>query len=791
MIQELAPEQLRLIYDPDTLGMETTESLQPYSGIIGQERAVSALRFGLGMRQVGFHVYVAGPPGIGKMTAVQTFLEELAQQKETPSDWCYVNNFDDPYQPKACRLPAGMGRQFQQDMKGLIDHIRFQLPKSFESEGYSTKRDDIVKALSKQREVVVERVNDQATQAGFLLQMSPTGIALTPMLSARPLSDAEFQALPVPARDDFRARRETLLDAMKEDFKQLRNLERAAQEQIQELDQQVALYIVGELVDDLVQKYHDYADVTAYLKAAQQDILQHIETFKSSGTEQMDGTPVNTPWARELPFRKYQVNVLIDNSKTQGAPVVVALNPGYTNLFGRVEKETQLGAMMTDFTLIKPGALHHANGGYIVLPIEDMLTQYASWDSLKRALRSREILIEEMGERLGFMSTKTVQPQPIPLDTKVVLIGPGNIYYWLHENDADFPELFKVKADFDTEMPRNEQNVRNLLAFICLFCQRENLRHLDKTGAARLLEQSSRLAEDKNKLSTHFGAIANLIREANYWAEQEQSPAISAAHIRKALDEQVYRASLIRDRSREMILQGVILIDTSGSAIGQVNGLSVISLGDYEFGRPTRITATVEPGHGGIVDIERQVALGGPIHSKGVYILGGYLSQKYGREHAITLAAQLVFEQSYSGIEGDSASSAELYVLLSTLADLPIRQSIAVTGSVNQHGTVQAIGGVNQKIEGFYDLCAARGLTGEQGVIVPHSNVNELMLREDVVDAVKAGRFHVWAVNSIDEGIEILTGVPAGQMTPAFRYPESSVNGRVAQRLRDLADPPG
>ena len=790
MIQELAPEQLRRTYKPDILGCETTEALEPLTGIIGQARAVSALSFGLEMAQPGFHIFVAGPPGIGKMTAVQAYLEKVATQKETPSDWCYVNNFEDTYQPKACKLPAGHGRQFQQDMKDLINHLRYQLPKSFDSDAYSTKRDEIIKALEKQREVVIERINDQAAQAGFSLQMTPTGIAMTPMLSGHALTDLEFQALPIAARDDYRTRREQLQNSMKEDTKQLRNLERAAQESLHQLDQQVALYVVGELMDELLKKYTDHPDVTDYLKDAQQDILQNIDTFKNGGATEADGSPIVTPWMREMPFRKYQVNVLVDNSKTQGAPVVVALNPSYTNLFGRVEKDTQLGAMVTDFTMIKPGALHRANGGYIVLPAEDLLGQFASWVSLKRALRSDDLLIEEMGEQLGFMSTKTIQPQAIPLDIKVVVVGSAQTYYTLHELDAEFPELFKVKADFDTEMPASDDNVQGFLSFVCAFCQREKLKHLEKTGAAKLLEQAARLAGDQNKLSTHFGKIANLIRESHYWATQDHADVITAAHVNKALNEQIYRASLLQDRSREMILNGMLLIDTHGEAVGQVNGLAVITLGDYEFGRPTRITATVEPGVGGIVDIERQVALGGPIHSKGVYILNGYLVLKYAQDRPITLAAQLVFEQSYSGIEGDSASSAELYALLSTLSNLPLKQSFAVTGSVNQMGVVQAIGGVNEKIEGFFDLCKARGLTGEQGVLIPHSNQQELMLREEVVDAVKAGQFHIWIVNTIDEGIEVLTGVPAGERLPNGRFPEGTVNGRVHQRLHDLAERP-
>ena len=547
MIQELAAEKLRRTIDPDQLGITTTESLKPLVGIIGQQRAVSALRFGLGIQQSGFHIYVAGPAGIGKMTAVESFLEEVARQKEAPPDWCYVNNFDDPYQPRACKLPAGQGRQFQQDVKNLVDRLRYQMPKVFESDAYGSKRDEIMKALGKQRDVVVERINDQAAQAGFMIQITPAGIALTPLLSGHALTDAEFQALPIPARDEFRARREALQDSLKEDFKQLRNLERAAQENLQELDQQVALYVVGELMEDLLKRYADHTDIIDFLKAAQQDMLQNIETFKSGGVNSEDNAPA-TPWARDLPFHKYLVNVLIDNSKTQGAPVVVAPNPSYANLFGRVEKETQYGAMYTDHTMVKSGALHRANGGYIVLPVEDVLSQYASWECLKRALRSEEIVIEEMGERLGFLSSKTVQPQPIPLDVKVVLVGSAHIYYSLHEYDADFPELFKVKADFETEMPYSEQNVSDFVTFMSAVCRREGLRHLDKTGAARVIEHAIRLAEDREKLSAHFGAIANLVREANYWAAQELVDNITVDHVRKALRESAFRASLIQDR---------------------------------------------------------------------------------------------------------------------------------------------------------------------------------------------------------------------------------------------------
>jgi lon-related putative ATP-dependent protease len=784
MPHELSPQQLRRTFDPHALGIETTEHIEPLEGIIGQRRAVSALQFGLGIQELGFNIYVAGPPGIGKMTAVRSFLEELARQKETPPDWCYVNNFEDPYQPKALRLPPGWGARFAQDIKNLIEHVRRELPKVFESEEYSARRDEIVKAINQQREAIINRVQEKASQAGFLLQAAPFGILIVPVLGGRPLSDAEFQSLPQAAREDIQRRRDALQEDLKVAMKEIRALEKLAQERLTELDRQVTLYMVGGLIDDLREKYRELPEVLEYLDALQKDILENIELFK--GEQKSEGEL--PPWAKELPFRKYSVNVLVDNSKQQGAPVVVELNPVYHNLFGRIEKETQFGALYTDFTMIKAGSLHRANGGYLVLPIEDVLRSLLSWDGLKRALRSREIFIEELGERLGFIATKSLRPQPIPLDVKVVLVGHPIFYYLLHAYDEEFPELFKVKADFDTRMDASAENIKDFLKFLCTFCQKERLKHLDNTAVAKLLEHAARLAEDQQKLSTHFGAIADIIREANYWALQEGSSHIRARHVQRALDEKVYRSNLIQERIQEMIARGTLLIDTEGQAVGQVNGLSVIHFGDYTFGKPSRITASVGAGREGIIDIEREVELGGPIHSKGVLILSGYLAQKYAQDKPLTLTAKLVFEQSYEGVEGDSASSTELYALLSALSGVPIKQGIAVTGSVNQHGEVQAIGGVNEKIEGFFDVCKIKGLTGEQGVLIPKSNVQNLMLREDIVEAVRAKKFHIWAVSTIDEGIEILTGVPAGERGRDGKFPEGTINYLVDQRLREFAE---
>jgi lon-related putative ATP-dependent protease len=792
MIKELSPDQLRRTIDPKSLGIQSTKTLKSLTEIIGQERAVSAIQFGLGIQKAGYNIYVAGPPGIGKMTAVESFLKEVATSKETPPDWCYVNNFDEPYQPRMMSLPAGKGRQFQQDLKALIEHIRREIPKVFESEEYGTRKDQILKDFDRVRTEVLEQVHEKATQSGFQLKSTPVGIMIIPVLSGRTLSDSEFQALPESARKDIQEKRKVIEEELKEAMKQTREMERVAQGKIQEFDKSVTLNVVGELLDDLIEKYRDLPRVMDHLKEIQKDILENIDLFRSVGEaprEQKGGeNKQQAPWKEDLSFRKYQVNLLVDNSKQEGAPVTVELNPSYGNLFGRVEKESHFGALYTDFTMIKPGSLHKANGGYLVVPTDDLLRNYHSWDGLKRSLRCEEIQIEELSERLGYMTTKSLRPQPIPLDVKVVLVGRTLLYYLLHSHDEEFPEIFKVKADFDTQMDRNEKNTQDFLAFLNTLCEKENLIHFDKNGVVKILEYASRLAEDQEKLSTHFGAIANLIREANYWAKKDGADYITEIYVKKALDEKIYRSNLIQERMKEMVERGTILIDTKGDAIGQVNGLSVLTLGDYLFGKPSRITASVGPGREGIIDIEREVELSGPIHSKGVLILNGYLTQKFALERPLTLSARLVFEQSYQGVDGDSASSTELYAILSALSGLSIKQDIAVTGSVNQKGEIQAIGGANHKIEGFFDLCSTEGLNSSQGVIIPPSNVQNLMLREDVVEAVRDKKFHIWTAKTIDDGIEILTGTPAGKRNSDNKFPEGTVNHLVDERLKIFAE---
>jgi lon-related putative ATP-dependent protease len=787
MVDELSAEKLRRECAHDIMRCETTQELAPLQEIIGQERAVRALKFGLGIRERGFNIYVAGFPGTGRTTAVKNFLDEMARTKPVPSDWCYVNNFSNEYEPKAIKLPSGRGKEFQKDMKGFIENARSALPKAFESEDYASKREATIKAAEEQRKQLIDQLNTEAQRSGFIIQSTPVGLLLIPVIKGKPISDQELMALSPKIREDIQQKRERLESELRTSMRQLVDTDRKIHEELEKLNRDVALYAIGHLVTDLAERYKDFPDVAAYLKEVQNDILGNLPRF-IKGLEEPQQMPFPIPWIREAPFRKYEVNTIVDNSDVKGAPVVMAFNPTYQNLFGRVEKEAQFGALITDFTMIRGGSLHKANGGYLILPIEELLRNPFSYDGLKRALRNEHIVIEEVEERLGFITTKSLKPQPIPLDVKVVLIGDPYLYQQLYVLDIEFNELFKVKADFDTTMDRTEENIQQYASFVCALCQKENLKHLDGSGLAKLIEYSSRLAEDQQKLSTRFADVADIAREASFYATQGKSDSVTGVHVKKAIEEKVYRSKLIQEKIQEMIKRGILLIDTEAENIGQVNGLSVISLGDFEFGTPSRVTASVGLGREGVVDIEREAKMGGPIHTKGVLILSGYLNEKYAQDKPLSLSARLVFEQNYEGVEGDSASSTELYAILSALSGLPIRQSIAVTGSVNQKGEVQAIGGVNDKIEGFFEVCKAKGFTGKQGVMIPESNVQNLMLKEEIVEAVKQGKFHIYSVKTVDEGIQVLTGVKAGERRKEGTFDMETVNYRVDKHLREMAE---
>jgi lon-related putative ATP-dependent protease len=789
MLKELTAEQVRQRCDPAVFQCNSTAQLEPMEGIIGQDRALSALKFGLNIVKPGFNIFVSGLAGTGRTTAIKSFLEALAAKKETPSDWCYVHNFRDSYFPKALKVPAGMGEALRKDMERTIDNARRSLIQAFASKEYAERRAEITEDFNKRREVAFNMLDRKARDKGFLLQTTPVGLIFIPTAEGGPMSEEEYKKLGEKDKEELRKKQEELTRELKEQIAQLRTEESAVEKQLEDTDREVAGYSISYLFEELKKKYIQLPQVADYLKEVEQDIIENFEQFRSEPkTSEADPITAMQALVRKQAFRKYEVNVLVDNSELKGAPVILELNPTFNNLFGRIEKEAQFGALYTDFSMIKSGSLHRANGGYLVVRIEDLLTNFQSWEGLKRTLRDGKLVIEELGERLGFVATKSLRPEPIPLDVKVVVIGEPLFYYLLLRLDTEFKELFKVKAEFDSRMDKSEANLRDYAAVICRICNSENLKHLKNDALAKIIEHSSRLAGDQEKLSALFADITDILREASFWAEEERAPLIEAKHVEKTIEEKVYRSNLIQQRINEMIDKGMIIIDAEGGKIGQVNGLSVIDLGDFAFGRPTRITTSVGVGREGLIDIEREAKLGGPLHTKGVMILNGYITDKYVGDIPLSLSARLVFEQSYEEVEGDSASSTELYAILSRLADVPIKQGIAVTGSVNQKGEVQAIGGLNEKVEGFFEVCRAKGLNGEQGVLIPAANVRNLMLKEGVAAAVKEGNFHIYPVRTIDEGIEVLTGVKGGKRRKDGSFEPTSINDRVQKRLTSLAE---
>lgn len=791
MMEPLALTKYRNEYEPVNVECLSTEDLQPTKEIIGQERAVKALQFGLEIKERGFNVFVAGMPGTGRKTAVRRFLEELAKTKPKASDWIYVNNFSNQYEPTAIRLPAGMANQFKEDMASFISEARTALPKAFQSEDYAQKRQEVTRTFEAKKAKIEAEINANAQKKGFVLQMSPAGLVTIPVLDGKPLSQEEVIALPQEIQREIQQKIEEFQADLRNAIRQMREIDARGIDIIKDLNGEVALFAIGHLVKNLKDNYGKVEGISPYIDAVQDDIQKNLEQFLGivQQQEQTQAPLQFQQWfMRDLTFRKYEVNVVVDNSGTEGAPVIIEQNPTYQNLFGKVEKEVQFGIMVTDFTMIRSGSLHKANGGYMVIPVEDLVRNPYAWDGLKTALKTEEVTIEEPGERMGFISTRGLKPQPIPLSTKILLIGTPQINQMLYHMDPDFKDLFKVRADFDITMTRDDENAKKYASFICTLCEKFNLKHLDKTAVAKVVEYGSRLADDQKKLSTRFALLADLIKEANFYSTEEQVQYTTAKHITKAIEEKIHRSNLIQEKIQEYIERGVFLIETEGEEVGQVNGLSVIDLGDFSFGRPSRVTVSIGLGREGIVDIEREAQMGGPIHTKGVLILGGYLANKYAQDKPLSLTAKVVFEQSYEGVEGDSASSTELYAILSALSGLPLRQSLAVTGSVNQKGEVQAIGGVNEKLEGFFELCKAKGLTGDQGAMIPASNVENLMLKEEIVEAARAGKFRIFPISTIDEGIEVLTGVAAGERRSDGTFEEGTVNYRVNMRLREMAE---
>jgi lon-related putative ATP-dependent protease len=790
-VKPLPPEALYRHCDPQQFNFETTAELEDLAEVIGQPRAVEAVRFGVGIEHTGYNIFALGPAGTGKHSLVSQFLGQRAATEPPPFDWCYVHNFEQPHRPRALRLPPGTGVQLRDDMKRLVEDLHTALVSAFESDEYRMRQRVIEEEFKEQQERAFEGLQQRAQERGFALLRTPAGLVFAPLRNGEVLPPEEFQKLPEAERKRLKDEVEMLQEELQNILLQVPRWEREARERVRALDREVTNFAVGSLFDELRKKYGNLPEVVEYLNAVQRDVVENVKDFlrpEEPPSSDTSGPPVPYSLIRPSSLRRYQVNVLVDHSTSKGAPVIYEDNPTYQNLLGRVEHLAQMGMLVTDFNLIKPGALHRANGGYLILDARKVLLMPFAWEGLKRALQSRQIRIEPIDQMLSLISTVSLEPEPIPLDVKVALLGDRLLYYLLCELDPDFGELFKVAADFNEEMDRTPENQLLYARLIATQARRERLRPFDRFAVARIIEHSSRLAEDAEKLSARMRGIIDLLREADYWAGEAGHPVVSAADVQRAIDAQIYRANRMQERLREEMLRGTILIDTDGAQIGQVNGLSVMTLGDYSFGHPSRITARVWMGKGEVINIEREVEMSGPIHSKGVLILSGFLGARYAADQPLSLSASLVFEQSYSGVEGDSASSAELYALLSAIAEVPIKQSLAVTGSVNQHGQIQPIGGVNEKIEGFFDVCKARGLTGEQGVLIPAANVKNLMLRQDVVEAVAAGKFHIYPIETIDQGIEILTGMPAGERDEAGNYPEGTFNARVKARLAELAE---
>lgn len=785
----LPPERLRVQCDPTQFTFKSTADLPDLAGIIGQERATKALKFGMSLAATGYNIFVLGPMGSGKSTAVRHFIEQDAAKRPPAADWVYLHNFHEPGQPNVLSLPSGRGRVLRDDLEKLLKLLRRTIPEAFASEDYTNARDAIVVRVKESHEKMFKELTEMVEKYSFSLIRLPGGFMLVPAVGGKPLSDEQFEQLTDEQKEKLKQLRGKLQAQVDKTMNAMREVERHAREEIAQLDERVARFAIEHPINELKQQYEDLPEVLEHFDAMQEDLVANVEVFKQddgqSGNAQATMRMANSQGL----LRRYSINLFVDNAEAEGAPVIYETNPNFANLVGRIEHQAVMGALFTDFTMIRPGALHRANGGYLVLDAMAVLQRPQAWDALKRTLKEGQVRVEEYAQSLGLISTAVLEPEPIPINLKVVLSGSTMLYYLLQTYDEDFDELFKIQADFDDRMERSDKTMHEYAQFIATLCRNEGLKHFSHEGVARVVDYSSRLVSDQKHLSTRFRDLADLLTESSYWAEQAGHELVEYADVQKAIDEKRYRASRYEERLHEAIARSQILISVQGQKVGQINGLSVIDLGNYAFGRPSRITARTALGRGGVVDIERQVKLGGPIHSKGVLILSSFLNGRYAQEKPLSLRASLVFEQSYAGVEGDSASLAELCVLLSAIANLPLRQDLALTGSINQHGEVQPIGGVNEKVEGFFDACRLLGgLTGTQGVILPQNNVEHLMLRDDVVEAVAAGQFHLYSVATVDDALELLTGLPRGEADEEGQYPPDSINGRVFAALEEMYD---
>ena len=783
---ELKPEQLRRQSDPARFSFESTADLSPLRKIIGQERAVRAIDFGIDIPSQGYNIYALGPAGSGRTTAVRRFLDRRAAERPVPWEWCYVYNFEDPRCPKAVNLPPGRASELRKQMGALFEGLRGEIPRAFEGEHYEERRREIVLDMQGKQQELYQALEQYLNERGFALLRSQVGLNIAPMLNGEVLSGEAYQKLDPAIKQKFESYRVELQEQLAKAMRQIRELDRQGKQAIENINNELAGFVVDNLIDEIKESFGECPKVVDYLDAVRQDVVQNVNNFLPRPEDQQQALPM-MPGRSGRWFDRYKINVLVEGPGCECAPVIIEDNPVYQNLIGRIEHRAEFGAMVTDFTQIRAGALHRANGGYLVIEAKSLFANPSAWDGLRRALRNREIKIEEIARFYGLVATASLDPEPIPLDVKMVIIGDARLYHLLYSYDEDFRELFKVRAEFASTMPRDDKMAEEYARFIGDLCRHENLHHFEPGAVARLLDEAARLASDQEKVTTRFADVADLVREAAFWAGRAGHKVTTADDVRAAVDERTYRLNYAAERHIETIRDGVILIDTQDAVIGQVNGLSVVQSANFEFGLPSRITAKTFVGRAGVVSIDREVKMSGPIHDKGQLILSSYLESRFAQKKALSMSASITFEQLYSGVEGDSASSTELYALLSSLSEVSIKQNLAVTGSVNQFGQVQAIGGVNAKIEGFFDVCRARGLTGDQGVLIPSSNVRHLMLRDDVVGAVAEGQFHIYAVSTIEEGIELLTGVPADEVDEEGSYPERTIYALAQAKLDEYA----
>jgi lon-related putative ATP-dependent protease len=781
----LTSDRLYRPADLSALPFQTTADLAPIDGLVGQQRALKALGFGTRIRQPGFNMFVIGSSGARMQQAVEAVLRGEPPPESVPDDWVYVNNFAEPHKPIAIRLPAGRAVAFRDAMHHLIDDLRIALPAVFESEEYQSRRNAIDQSFQARQGAAFSELRDKAAKKNIVILRTPMGFALAPAQNGQVIPPDEFAKWPEDRRHEVQDSIRLLEQDLEHIVRQIPQWEKARRDEVRKLNRETAMFAVGQSIDEAKSKLTDVPRISEHLEAVRGDLVENVAMF----IMKPDGDEDTSPMERAAnAFERYEVNVLVTrDGQEKSAPIVQELHPTLGNLIGSIEYVSQRGVLVTNFRLIKAGAIHRANGGFLLIDVRHLLMEPFSWQALKRALRQREIRIEDVGRFIGLTSTVSLQPDPIPLNLKIVLFGDRLLYYLLSAFDPEIGEHFKVLADFEDDVDRSPASEAVHARLIASLLRRNGLKEFDRDAVCLVLEHAARVADHSGKLTLLIDQIKDLLAEADYWSREAGREVTTRLDVQRALDEQIARSSRMRDRAREAILQDIALIDTAGTRVGQVNGLSVLEFAGFRFGRPTRITCRVRPGSGKVVDIEREVELGGPIHSKGVLILSGFLAGRYALDMPMSLFASLVFEQSYGGVEGDSASSAELYALMSALSETPVRQDLAITGSVNQLGEVQAIGGVNEKIEGFFDVCVARRLTGHQGVLIPHANVQHLMLRQDIVDACRAGMFAVFAVRSIDDGIELLTGRPAGVRGADGRYPADSVNGLIEERLRAFA----